>query len=119
MLSRSCLAARVVQAFGAGTVESLIPFIIQDTVHAHQRNSWISMVFAGQGLVIIGLGFAAPYLITYLNWRWCYYITASGAAFFLIGVFFLLPETRYNRTRAEMSKTQPYRRACLTAKSNG
>lgn len=42
------LACRVIQALGAGTVESLIPFIIQDMVFYHQRNAAISVVFATQ-----------------------------------------------------------------------
>lgn len=45
---RTHLACRVVQALGAGTVESLIPFIIQDIVFYHQRNAAISLVFAIQ-----------------------------------------------------------------------
>lgn len=44
----SHLLARCFQAFGAGTVESLIPFIIQDICHVHQRNVYISSVFAAQ-----------------------------------------------------------------------
>lgn len=44
----SHIVARCLQAFGAGTVESLIPFIIQDMVHVHERNTWISSVFAAQ-----------------------------------------------------------------------
>ncbi|TEA20704.1 putative MFS-type transporter [Colletotrichum sidae] len=95
--------ARCVQAVGAGTVESLIPFIIQDMIFVHQRNSWISSIFAAQGLIIIVLGIAAPYMIIDLSWRWMYFITAIGAAFFLVGVFFFMPETKWNRTRAEMN----------------
>lgn len=98
----SHLGARCFQALGAGTVESLIPFIIQDTVHFHQRNTAVSAVFALQGTIIIALGVAAPYCIIRLSWRWVYFITAIGAAFFLIGVFFLMPETRYRRTKAEL-----------------
>ncbi|KAK2024902.1 major facilitator superfamily transporter [Colletotrichum zoysiae] len=99
----SHLLARCVQAVGAGTVESLIPFIIQDMIFVHQRNSWISGVFAAQGVIIIVLGVAAPQIIIDLSWRYMYFITASGAAFFLIGVFFFMPETRWERTRAEMN----------------
>ncbi|KAK1999088.1 major facilitator superfamily transporter [Colletotrichum falcatum] len=99
----SHLLARCVQAIGAGTVESLVPFIIQDMVHVHQRNSWISGIFAIQGLIIIVLGIAAPYVIINLSWRYMYYITAISAAFFLVGVYFFLPETKWNRTRAEMN----------------
>lgn len=101
----SHLAARAIQAVGAGTVESLIPFIIQDIVYVHQRNTWISGVFAAQGIIIIAIGFATPYIIIYLSWRWVYYMTAAGAAFFLSGVILFMPETRWARTRAEMGKS--------------
>jgi len=97
------IAARCVQAVGAGTVESLIPFIIQDMVHVHQRNTWISGVFALQGILIIALGAAAPFWIYYLDWRDVYFITAGSAFFFLIGTYFFMPETRWNRTRSEMN----------------
>ncbi|GKT59393.1 major facilitator superfamily transporter [Colletotrichum tofieldiae] len=99
----SHLLARCVQAVGAGTVESLIPFILQDMIFVHQRNSWISGIFAAQGLIIIILGIAAPYIIIDMSWRYMYYITAAGAAFFLVGVYFFMPETRWARTRAEMN----------------
>lgn len=101
------IGARCVQAVGAGTVESLIPFIIQDMVYVHQRNTWISCAFAAQGVIIIAIGFSAPYAIINLNWRWVYYITAIAGGFFLFGVFLFLPETRWNRTRSEMSKLRP------------
>lgn len=99
----SHIAARCVQAIGAGSVESLIPFIIQDIVPVHQRNTWISAAFACQGVIIIAIGFSSPYMIVNLSWRWIYHTTAIAAAFFLIGVFIFLPETRWQRTRAEMS----------------
>lgn len=44
----SHIAARCLQALGAGTVESLLPFIVQDMVFVHQRNTAISGVFAAQ-----------------------------------------------------------------------
>lgn len=83
--SNSHLGARCIQVIGAGTVESLLPFIIQDMVFYHQRNTAISAVFAIQGLIIVGLGIAAPYVIGYLSWRWLYFITAIGAGAFWIG----------------------------------
>lgn len=104
----SHLAARCLQAIGAGTVESLIPFIINDLTFSHQRNTWMSFVFATQGVIIVGLGFATPYVIIDLTWRWLYFITAIGAAVFLVGVFFFLPETRYQRSPSELSKFAVY-----------
>jgi MFS family permease len=102
----SHIAARCIQAVGAGTVESLLPFIIQDMTFYHQRNLAISTVFVSQGMIIVGLGIAAPYIIINLNWQWVYFITAIAAGVFWIGVFVTLPETRFNRSQAEMSKLQ-------------
>jgi len=99
----SHIAARCVQAVGAGTVESLIPFIIQDMIPVHQRNTWISAAFAAQGVIIIAVGFAAPYIIVALSWRWVYFVTAIAGAAFLVGVALFMPETRWPRTRAEMN----------------
>jgi len=96
------IIARCLQAIGAGSVESLIPFIIQDIVPVHQRNTWISAAFAAQGVIIIAIGFSAPFMIVNLSWRWIYHATAIAASFFLVGVFFFLPETRWYRTRDEM-----------------
>lgn len=99
------IAARCLQAIGAGSVESLIPFIIQDIVPVHQRNTWISAAFGCQGVIIIAIGFSAPYMIINLSWRWIYHATAIAASFFLVGVFFFMPETRWYRTRSEISKS--------------
>lgn len=110
----SHIGARVVQGIGAGSVESLIPFIIQDVTHVHERNTWIAAAFACQGVIIIAIGFSAPYMIINLSWRWLYHITAIAAAFFLVGVFFFLPETRYKRTRSEMSMYLVYSFTKLT-----
>jgi MFS family permease len=98
----SHIAARCFQALGAGTVECLIPFIIQDVVHFHQRNTAVSAVFAMQGTIIIGIGVAAPYCIIHLSWRWVYFITAIASSAFLIGVFFFMPETRWQRSKEEL-----------------
>ena len=50
-LSRSLdshIAARCVQAVGAGAVEALIPLIVQDLVFIHQRNRAMSSTWAAQ-----------------------------------------------------------------------
>ena len=100
----SHLGARAIQAVGAGTVESLIPFIISDMVFLHQRNQAISMVFGIQGLLIVSLVIASPWIVINLSWRWIYFITAIAAGTFWIGVFIFVPETRHYRTSNEMSE---------------
>lgn len=103
----SHLGARAIQAIGAGTVESLIPFIISDMVFLHQRNKAISIVFGIQGLLVVVLGVATPWIVIRLNWHWVYWITAAAAGFFWVGVVLFLPETRYHRTSNEMSIPHP------------
>ncbi|OAQ97761.1 hypothetical protein LLEC1_00548 [Akanthomyces lecanii] len=95
------LVCRVIQAVGAGTIESLIPFILQDIIFFHQRNAAISVVFATQGLIIVALGVAAPYVIGYASWRVIYFATAGAGLLFWIALFFFLPETRYDRSEDE------------------
>lgn len=73
-------------------------------VYIHKRNTWMAGVFAAQGIIIIALGFSSPWIIIYLSWRWVYYMTAAGAGFFIIGVFFFMPETRWPRTPSEMGE---------------
>lgn len=46
----SHIAARCVQALGAGAVEALIPLIIQDMVFIHERNRAMSFVWSSQVL---------------------------------------------------------------------
>lgn len=122
----SHLVCRVIQAVGAGTIESLIPFILQDIIFYHQRNAAISVVFATQvslklllappstcanltyvhckGLIIVALGVAAPYVIGYDSWRVIYFATAGAGLLFWICLFFFLPETRFERSADEDSK---------------
>lgn len=54
----SHLAARAFQGLGAGTVEALIPLVVQDMMFIHERNRAISLISAGQGLFIVSLGIA-------------------------------------------------------------
>jgi MFS family permease len=99
----SHIAARCVQGIGAGAVEALIPLTVQDLVFIHQRNRAMSSIWATQGLIIVSLGIASPVIVVNLSWRYLYYITATLAvvAWFCLVAF--LPETRWQRTKEELS----------------
>ncbi|OLN94171.1 putative MFS-type transporter C1271.10c-like protein 9 [Colletotrichum chlorophyti] len=102
------LLARGLMGLGAGAVEALIPLIVQDMVFIHQRNKAMSAVISSQGLVIIGLGVAAPWLSANYTWRWLYYITSGlGILAWLIIIGFL-PETRWTRSQEELSGQKVY-----------
>lgn len=100
----SHIAARVFQGFGAGAVEALIPLILQDMLFINQRNTAFSLVSAGQGLFIVAIGLTSPIIVVRLSWRYIYYITAVTGIVVWIAMIFLVPETRWVRSRAELGK---------------
>lgn len=101
----SHIAARVFQGFGAGAVEALIPLILQDMLFINQRNKAFSLVSAGQGLFVVAIGMTSPMIIVKLSWRWIYYITSVLGIVAWIAMIFLVPETRYVRSREELGKS--------------
>ncbi|KAF3762668.1 MFS general substrate transporter [Cryphonectria parasitica EP155] len=104
----SHIAARVFQGFGAGAVEALIPLILQDMLFINERNKAFSLISAGQGLFIVSIGLTSPLIIVKLSWRWIYYITAGTGILVWIGMIFLVPETRWIRSREELAGKEVY-----------
>ncbi|KAF4636494.1 hypothetical protein G7Y89_g1585 [Cudoniella acicularis] len=98
----SHLAARCIQALGAGAVESLIPLIAQDISFIHQRNRAIGVIWASQGVITLALGIGSSYIVANLSWRWLYFILAilTAASWLMLVAF--VPETRWQRTSEEM-----------------
>ncbi|KAI8300365.1 hypothetical protein K4K61_009820 [Colletotrichum sp. SAR11_59] len=97
------LLARALMGLGAGAVEALIPLIVQDMVFIHQRNKAMSAVVSSQGIIIIGLGVAAPWVSANYTWRWMYYITSGLGILAWALLIAFLPETRWTRSQAELS----------------
>ncbi|PKS12348.1 hypothetical protein jhhlp_001648 [Lomentospora prolificans] len=101
-------AARCIQGLGVGAVEALIPLIVQDMVFIHQRNRAMSVVVSSQGVVIIALGIAAPYVAANYTWRWLYFITSGLGILAWILLIVGLPETRWKRSKEELSGARVY-----------
>jgi MFS family permease len=105
------IAARCVQAIGAGAVEALIPLIVQDLVFIHQRNRAMSAIWAAQGLIIVSIGIASPIIVVTngLGWRFVYFLTSGIAvlAWFFLCAF--LPETRWMRSQEELAGKPVYK----------
>lgn len=101
------IAARVISGLGAGAAEALLPLIVSDLVFIHQRNTAMSAIVASQGVFVIGLGIAGPYIAANYDWRWVYFITSGlgFVAWILLIVF--LPETRWKRSKAELGEFAP------------
>ncbi|KAE9983493.1 hypothetical protein BLS_004266 [Venturia inaequalis] len=100
----SHIAARCVQALGAGAVEALIPLIIQDMVFIHQRNRAMSFVWSAQGLIIVSLGIVSPLIVAGVGWRYLYFLTSGLAVLAWLALVAFLPETRWQRSKEELGK---------------
>lgn len=104
----SHMAARALQGLGAGAVEALIPLIVQDIMFIHQRNKAMSAVVSSQGIIIIALGVAAPYVAANFTWRILYFAT-SGLGILAWGLMIaFLPETRWTRGKGELTGQKIY-----------
>jgi MFS family permease len=88
-------------------VEALIPLIIQDLVFIHERNRAMSAIVSSQGIIITGLGTVSPYIASNYDWRWLYFITSGFAVLAWLLLLIFLPETRWMRSREELSTTAP------------
>jgi MFS family permease len=129
----SHIAARCVQAIGAGAVEALIPLIVQDMIFIHQRNKAMSAIWSAQvrnkhcqlappanisfkGLIIVSLGIGSPVIVANLGWRYLYFITSGIAIVAWLALFVFLPETRWTRSKEELSQCFPDSCRALTNK---
>jgi len=104
----SHIAARCFQAIGAGAVEALIPLTVQDIVFIHQRNRAMSSIWSTQGLIIVSLGIGSPVIVATIGWRSLYFITSALSIVAWLGIFFSVPETRWNRSAKELSGKSEY-----------
>lgn len=102
------IAARVFHGLGAGTVEALIPLIIQDFTFLHQRNKSIAAVFAAQGPMIVLFGIISPWISVNYTWRYVYYITSAIGIIAWVGLIAFVPETRVVRSKEELAGQHIY-----------
>ncbi|RYP85954.1 hypothetical protein DL770_004967 [Monosporascus sp. CRB-9-2] len=100
---KSHIAARCFQGIGAGTIDALIPLIIQDFMFIHERNKAVAAVNASTGLIIVGLGVGSPLIVTRMSWRWVYGVTSIIGFATWISIILCLPETRRVRTPDELA----------------
>ncbi|KAI1342934.1 major facilitator superfamily transporter [Xylariaceae sp. FL0016] len=102
----SHIAARVFHGLGSGAVEALLPLIVQDMVFIHQRGKAIAAIISSQGPMIIIFGILGPYVAVNYDWRWIYWITSIIGIFSWILLILYVPETRRQRSKAELAGQQ-------------
>lgn len=95
----SLLGARVLQGFSTGPTDAIIYTIVQDMTFQHERG------------VMLGVAVNAQYILTYIYpiiipfmgndvIQWAFVMFSAVIGLSLIGLFFVMPETRYNRDLA-------------------
>ncbi|KAI1854175.1 hypothetical protein JX266_001316 [Neoarthrinium moseri] len=104
----SHLAARCLQGFGVGTVEALIPLMIQDLMFIHKRNKALATLWSSQGILIICLGISSPFIVAQLSWRHLYWIYSGIAACAWLAIILLVPESRWERSKEELAGNEVY-----------
>lgn len=93
----SFLGARVLQGFGLGAFETIVPSSIGDMYFVHQRGKRIAFY----NLSFLGCTYFMPVLGGYISihhgWRAQFQIISAFLGPIMLLVFFLVPEHAYNR----------------------
>ncbi|KAH7146509.1 major facilitator superfamily domain-containing protein [Dactylonectria macrodidyma] len=98
----SHIAGRNIMSLAAGQAEALCPIMVQEVYFLHERGSKIAWFCAAQVLGTACLTVASSYLATNLGWRWWYGMFGIVNGVCLIAAVFLVPETRYPRSKASI-----------------
>ncbi|TFK46315.1 putative cycloheximide resistance protein [Heliocybe sulcata] len=103
----SFLVSRVFQGFGMAAYESLVTATIGDVFFVHQRGFRVAIWGLAISLGISIAPIANGYVIASntLGWRWCFWLITIFHGIALILIFFLVPETSYDRKTPETVDT--------------
>lgn len=100
---RGIIAARALQGLATSPLEVLGTALVSDIYFVHQRGSGLAVVGAVHLTLILVCQVAGGYIVQYLGWRRVFIIEAGMIAALLPAVFFLIPETTFDRIRSTMS----------------
>ncbi|KAL7907642.1 MFS general substrate transporter [Trichoderma velutinum] len=104
---KSFLGASVLNGFGAGPCESLMPQIIADIIFLHDRGKYQTLYFAIYfGSLSIGPIIAGS-MAERFGWRSFWWLNTGLLIFTLILNIVLLPETRFARKVEEKTVSEP------------
>lgn len=99
----SHMACRILQGLATGATESVLPLIITDISFLDERGLWFGVYWGTQNLINAVFTISISYLVAASSWRWFYWTFAILCGFGMILAFFLLPETRYQRSSMSLN----------------
>ena len=91
------LAARIIQGGSTAAFESLVVSMIGDIYFVHQRGVFMSIIQFILGAVSNLTSVIAGPITTNLGWKWLFHLCILFISIQLLLMFFLVPETQYNR----------------------
>jgi MFS family permease len=92
------MACRILQGVATGATESVLPLIITDVSFVDERGKWFAWYWGSQSFVNAVFTISVSYLVAATSWQWFYWVVTILATVGTIGAFFLVPETRYQRS---------------------
>ncbi|KAF2014449.1 MFS general substrate transporter [Aaosphaeria arxii CBS 175.79] len=92
------MACRVLIGVATGATESVLPLIITDVSFVDERGKWFAWYWGTQNLINAVFTISISYLVAATSWQWFYWVITILAGAGTVVAFFLLPETRYQRS---------------------
>ncbi|KAK5744816.1 hypothetical protein LTR17_001893 [Elasticomyces elasticus] len=102
------MACRILQGFATGATESVLPLIITDMSFIDERGFWFGLYWGSQSVINAVFLISVSYLVAATNWRWFYWLLTILVAFGSVLGFFLLAETRYERSPSSLDGQVSY-----------
>ncbi|KAI0482956.1 serine/threonine kinase 16 [Xylariaceae sp. FL0804] len=97
----SFMGACVVNGFGAGPAESIMPAVIADIFFLHQRGRWNTLYWVVyMGSLMVGPIFAGA-MAEHVGWRNFWWFNTALIGLSIIMVVFMFPETKYHRVHPD------------------
>lgn len=94
------VAARAVQGFGMGAIQTLSLTILGEIVSPRERGKYMGYLGALFGVALVAGPVAGGWIADSLSWRWLFYanLPIGVAALAFVAIFLRLPQVRSKRT---------------------
>lgn len=89
------LGARILQGFACGPTDAIIFTIVQDLSFQHQRGVMLGLAMNGNSAMTYLFAIITPYMV---NFKWPFVMFSALFGVSLVAIFFMMPETSYDRT---------------------
>lgn len=121
----SLLVARVFEGLAGGPTDCLVYVYVQEMTFIHERGTVLGVLMAGQLVLQLSFSIATNYMAIKVGFQGPFFMFTGIAAATLVGLFFVMPESRYDREdnhllpRVKVSDYPAFRKAVGTGSADG